>query len=698
MQAPTDIRPPPASVAREDWPSPAVRLALRGFAVVGALAVAFHLAHGQLGLGGHALDTFTWDWLYDAIIVGAAASCLSRAALVPSERIAWLVLGTGLALDATGEIYYTLAFGNSGNPPIPSLSDLFYLLYYPCMYAGLVLLVRMRMEDFSASTWLDGAIGAAASAAVVAAIAFEPIWRSATHGSVASVATTLAYPVGDMVLLGIVICVFALSRWRPDRAWVLLGLGLGLGATADAAYAYASAKGTYVVGDILDTLWLASAWFTGAAAWQRAKVTRSMRAEGMRLLAMPGVFAVVALGVLLYGGFHHVGSVGLMLAGAAILLVIVRALWALHDNFRLLAASRDDAVTDALTGLGNRRKMQAELERALAEGQASPPAVFAMFDLDGFKAYNDRFGHPAGDALLAHLGRRLKIAVAGAGIPCRLGGDEFCVLLNADPADADVFVAAALEALSSHGEGFSVTASHGKVAIPAEADTPSQALRLTDGRMYALKSARQGGAGDRTHDVLMGLLRERQPELHEHLCEVGRLAVLIGRRLGMNPEQLDEVRRAAELHDIGKVAIPDAILNKPGPLTEEEWAFVRRHTLVAERIMMAAPAMIPVAALVRSSHERWDGGGYPDGRAGEAIPLGARIVSVCDAFNAMTTERAYARARTPEEAMAELRRGAGTQFDPRVVEALIEAWQELTSGEARGQGSTVGLSTHIAGA
>jgi HD-GYP domain-containing protein (c-di-GMP phosphodiesterase class II) len=179
-----------------------------------------------------------------------------------------------------------------------------------------------------------------------------------------------------------------------------------------------------------------------------------------------------------------------------------------------------------------------------------------------------------------------------------------------------------------------------------------------------------------TRDVLLGLLREGQPQLHDHLCEVGRLAALIGQRLGMNAEQLDEVRRAAELHDLGKTAIPAPILNKPGPLNDEEWAFMRRHTIVGERILSAAPALTPVAALVRASHERWDGDGYPDGLAGEAIPLGARIVFVCDAFVAMTSDRPYSPARSPEEAIEELRRTAGTQFDPRVVEAFIDVWDQ----------------------
>jgi two-component system, cell cycle response regulator len=146
----------------------------------------------------------------------------------------------------------------------------------------------------------------------------------------------------------------------------------------------------------------------------------------------------------------------------------------------------------------------------------------------------------------------------------------------------------------------------------------------------------------------------------------------VGSRLSLLSEELDEVVRAAELHDVGKMAIPDEILHKPGPLTDEEWSFVRQHTIIGERILGAAPALLAVAKLVRASHEHWDGSGYPDGLAGETIPLGARVVAVCDAFDAMTTSRPYRDAMSVEEALTEIRACSGTQFDPTVVEAFCE--------------------------
>jgi diguanylate cyclase (GGDEF)-like protein len=627
---------------------------------------------GLIGLSG--VDKFDYDWIYDGVILGSALSCLARGVRVREERVAWLMIGAGLAFNAFGEIYYTFAFGDTANPPIPSLADVLYLLYYPGVYAGLVLLARTRIERLSTSTWLDGAIAAMTVAAVAAALAWEPIIHAATQGDAAAVATNFAYPIGDLVLLVIAVGVFALAGWRPGGALLWLGAGVAMTAVADTAYLYEAAKGTYVVGGILDSLWIASALAVGVAAWQRP-TRRALRLEGRRLLVVPGACATAALAVLLYGGFHHVGTVGLLLAAAAVLLVFARAVWTFHENVVLLDASRHDALTDALTGLGNRRAMSGTLDRFFTAGAGSPPAVLAMFDLDGFKLYNDRFGHVAGDGLLAHLGQRLRHATGEDGSCFRLGGDEFCVLLRVDPAVADRRIAAAVEALSAQGHGFDVHTSFGTVVIPEEARVTTVALRIADDRMYAHKGGRRSSARQQTHDVLLGVLREREPDLHKHLREVGRLALLVGRRLGMSEEMLDELRRAAELHDVGKAAIPDAILSKPGPLDMHEWEFMRRHTLVGERILAAAPALAPVAVIVRSSHEHWDGTGYPDQLAGEQIPLGARVVHVCDAFHAMISDRPYAPAIGDAEAIAELKRTAGTQFDPRVVQAFVAAWE-----------------------
>jgi HD-GYP domain-containing protein (c-di-GMP phosphodiesterase class II) len=193
------------------------------------------------------------------------------------------------------------------------------------------------------------------------------------------------------------------------------------------------------------------------------------------------------------------------------------------------------------------------------------------------------------------------------------------------------------------------------------------ALRKADQAMYAQKHSGRATAGRQSSDVLIRALAERHPDMGEHHDGVAELVYEVAKRLGIDGDELAHLRSAASLHDIGKVAIPDAIIDKPGPLTDEEWAYMCRHSVIGERILSAAPALGPAARLVRSTHEAWDGSGYPDKLAGVEIPLGARIMTVCDSFDAMISNRPYAAAKSIDDALAELRRCAGTQFDPAIV-------------------------------
>jgi diguanylate cyclase (GGDEF)-like protein len=543
------------------------------------------------------------------------------------------------------------------------------LAFYPAAYVGLMMLVKGRVSGITRAMWLDGAIGALAVAALAAAAALGPI-VDATSGDSAAIATNLAYPLGDLVLLGLVVAVFGVCSWRPGRAWLLIAAGMVVMALADGIYLVQVAEGTYVEGRFVDLLWPAASLLLGAAAWQHSRESVRADVSGLRVVVVPAVCALIALGLLAYQNLDGLNDASVILGMLTLALVIVRMALSFRLNQRMLEQSRYEALTDSLTGLNNRRKLMVDLERTLPEATLERPLALVLFDLDGFKQYNDTYGHPAGDALLERLGHHLAEVTEPYGSAYRLGGDEFCVLVRPGSAGLDVITAATCAALSEHGEGFDITSSYGTVMIPREAREPSDALQQADRRMYAQKDGRRTSAGKQTRDVLLRTLRESQPELHVHLHDVAQMADEVGRELDLSTEQLDELSRAAELHDIGKVAIPDAILNKPGPLDDAEWDFMRRHTVIGERILGAAPALRPVAKIVRSSHERWDGTGYPDNLAGEGIPLGARVVAVCDAFDAMTSERPYRSPMSPREAIAELRRCAGSQFDPRVVEAF----------------------------
>jgi two-component system, cell cycle response regulator len=304
-----------------------------------------------------------------------------------------------------------------------------------------------------------------------------------------------------------------------------------------------------------------------------------------------------------------------------------------------------------------------DLEEIVANDQKT---VVAIFDLDGFKSYNDSFGHAAGDALLTRLATTLDtVTIEFGGAAYRMGGDEFCVLV---PDDADL--AAIAGALREDGQGFTVDCSYGSATVPCEAPDGPSALRLADQRMYAVKNARPISASSQTRDLLVRVLAEREPDLHVHVLDVGAMAREVAAELGIPEQEHAEIVHGAELHDVGKIAIPESILHKPGPLSDDEWVYMKRHTLIGERFLLSVPALRAVGKLVRSSHERWDGAGYPDGLRGEEIPFGARIICVCDAYDAMVTDRPYRRGTDSETALAELRRCAGSQFDPAVVEAF----------------------------
>lgn len=351
------------------------------------------------------------------------------------------------------------------------------------------------------------------------------------------------------------------------------------------------------------------------------------------------------------------------------------------DRELLLGVSRDEARTDALTSLGNRRALARDLASAMAEPPEAGELLLVMFDLDGFKQYNDTFGHPAGDALLERLGSRLAAAAERHSASAyRMGGDEFCIVARWSPANAERLLDDTISALEDSGEGWHIGCSHGVAWIPSEAATESQALSLADERLYANKASRSSTSRQIT-DALLQVITEQNASLDEHVAHVSELAGTLALALGQPEPEVQRIRLAAMLHDVGKTAIPAAILDKPGPLDEKEWEFVHRHPAIGARIVSAAPALANCAPLIQSSHERIDGQGYPEGLAGEDIPLGARIISVCDAFEAMTSDRPYHQGIGIDAALAELERGAGTQFDTALVKAFCDNTRSATAAQ-----------------
>jgi diguanylate cyclase (GGDEF)-like protein/putative nucleotidyltransferase with HDIG domain len=641
--------------------TPVLARLLLALSVLGLAAVA--LTNG-LGVEPPVLSG-VWYWAYNFTEAAALAACVLRAVRSAGyERAAWAAFSAGLAGYLAADLYWTLALSDDASPPFPSPADAGYLSIYPAAYVGLVLLLRARAGRISSNLWIDGVICALSSAAVGAALVLGIV--ATTSGSLATVATNLAYPLGDVALLAFVGTVIVMAGRRAGRTWLLVAAGFGVFAIGDAIYLVQTALGTYVEGGPLDVSWPAAYVLLAFAAWQRAERFDARRLRGAGMLALPVGAALLSVAVLVFDHYVPLHVFAVWLASASLLVVVARLWRTFRENLAMLRASEEEATTDPLTGLGNRRALTEDLEAAVDEGVLH---ALALFDLDGFKSYNDAFGHPAGDALLERLGHNLTTALGDAGRAYRMGGDEFCVLARVEGAGPDELARTAAAALSERGRSFHVGCSYGLVLLEA-GDDPVEALRLADQRMYAHKGAGRPSPSESIHRVLLSVVGEHDGSLRDHVDGVTVLAERVARHLELEPDDVAHVRRAAALHDIGKVAIPDAILHAPRKLTPEEWEYMHQHTVIGARIISSAPEMQPVAEIVRSSHERWDGGGYPDGLAGRDIPLGARIVAVCDSFEAMTADRAYRRAMPRENALAEVRRCAGSQFDPRVVAAF----------------------------
>jgi diguanylate cyclase (GGDEF)-like protein/putative nucleotidyltransferase with HDIG domain len=355
-------------------------------------------------------------------------------------------------------------------------------------------------------------------------------------------------------------------------------------------------------------------------------------------------------------------------------------LWQAHNReqqYEELERQRDElarvAESDPLTEALNRRGFEDLLGRELAEAaRAGRPLTLAVVDLDDFKAVNDREGHSAGDALLRETVKRLDRVLRPMDAVGRLGGDEFAVLFpGVGGTDAQVAVDRLCDALADLAP-----ASIGHSCFPADGVSPEELSKQADLRLYAAKAKR--GRREETLELswaaaLADAVDRRTGGTHQHSRQVAAYAAAIARGLGWNQQQLGLLQIAAMLHDVGKVCIPDRILNKPGKLEPAEYEEVKRHAVIGAEMVARIDGLDGIVAWVRHSHERLDGSGYPDGLTGETIPEASRILLTADAFDAITSDRPYRRALSVEAALAELERHAGTQFDARCVATLAAA-------------------------
>ena len=453
----------------------------------------------------------------------------------------------------------------------------------------------------------------------------------------------------------------------------------------------------------LETLVAAGAFYIVDLVLVALVVSRSAREPFGKLLAQAASSTLIPFSVM--------ASLSLMLAvlwdrspflSAALVGPVVAIALYQRSVHRELKAMRL-ALTDPLTGLGNHRHFYEELERAALAADSTSPLSVCLLDVDDFKRINDSYGHPVGDQALVKIADRLR----QDGEAFRIGGDEFALLLPGKTAREAMEVAEGVIGRVSATVGMSA----GIVTYPDHGVERSELVRVADSALYLAKehgknrvrvyrpdllelaelrrlaegpdrAARLRAAASLAHAV-----DARDAYTGSHSYMVGELAARVAKRMGLESEQVELARLAGSLHDLGKLAIPEEILRKPGPLNEAERLVLERHPQIGFR-MLDSLGVEPVASWVLHHHERWDGDGYPDRLGGEAIPLGSRILFVADAYDAMTTDRVYRSRFTHERAISELERCAGTQFDPEVVTALLEELEESGDANAAAAGPT----------
>jgi len=626
--------------------------------------------------GGRGVTSVLWSAPAGLAAVAAALWAVRRSEPGSVVRSVWAWLAAALAFQLLGSL---LALHDPSWRSIPLLTICRppFLAFYLAPIVGLLRFLAPRRRSTSrARLALDLAIVALSGGLVLGWVmlsgnphaGFSPLQRT----------VLVAFPAADLILL-VAIGSRLLRGVHRSGVQRLLAVAMVLYIAADLRWIEMVLRSQYTSGSLLNALCIVAIAVSAIACAAQSvsdPSTVAPRESAPALGWAPYVAMTIGFGLLIID--HR--SMALVIATVVLGAVVgVRQLVASGDLLRAERLASHRSTHDALTGLPNRRALLSDLAAALEDG-ADAPLMLAMYDLDGFKHYNDRFGHMAGDQLLRRIGQRMQAAMPAGAHAYRLGGDEFCAIVS-DRDDARRLIEqVADEALTVAGPGFTVGASAGTVRLPEEAADVMTALHIADTRMYAGKHGRRSAPMiAQLRDVLMTAIaeqcaadrRSQLANLGEQMLGVGALARGVARRLGLGSEEVELATRTGELHDIGKIAIPESILAKSAPLSDAESRFVHQHTVIGQRVLGAAAPLRPVAALVRSTHERFDGGGYPDGLRGEQIPRPSRIVFACDAYLAMIAPRPYASVMTEAQARQELRRCAGNQFDPDVVAALL---------------------------
>jgi len=493
---------------RRGWRTPAMVRA--AYALLGVLLLAYLVT--LIVRPAAAYSDWLDGWAVDAFEVAACAIAFGRAAVRRQGRGVTLAITLAMLMWTLGDIATTIESLHGATPPTPSVADIFYVLFYPAAYLALVLLLRRESSRLVPATWLDGAVAGLGAAALCAAFAFHSIQHLA-GGSPAAVATTLAYPVGDVLLLAMAVGGSVLISGTRGGAWRLLALGCAVNAFGDGLDVFT--PNSHFGGVVDGVAWPTALVLMSAAVWVRrgrADVLAHPAAPGFLL---PGLGAASGIAILVFGSMHHVDPVAVGLATATLLVVCLRLGLSVGSLRRLTEERHRQAVTDQLTGLGNRRRLTAVLEGFFADhadpATGSRTLAFLFVDLDHFKEVNDSFGHPAGDQLLAQIGPRFERCLGPADLLVRIGGDELAVVLLDGDLERALAVAARLtaaleEPFALEMVSVRIGASIGVALAPEHAADADDLMRCADKAMYRSK---QVGSPFEAFDPVLDVERDR---------------------------------------------------------------------------------------------------------------------------------------------------------------------------------------------
>jgi diguanylate cyclase (GGDEF)-like protein len=643
-----------------------------------------------------------------AVLVGCLVNLPSRRARMP-----WLILGASQVVYATADICFYVAHDIRQDTDYPAIADPLYLGHYPLVVLGLILLIRLRRPGRDLASLLDAATIAVAAAMLSWLYLIAPQAR-ADEPLLVKLAS-VGYPVMDLAMFAVALRLI-LGPGRKPGSFMLLGGNLLLIFAADTIYVMQQLAGTYQAGNFLDAIWLGGNLALGAAALHPTvgRIAERASPEDMRLtplrlgvLLAAALIAPVALVIQYSLGMFR--DIPVIAAACAVLFMLTIGRLA-----GLVAEQRRLAITDVLTGLHTRRFFSAALPIEIARARrAGTNLAVLIVDVDHFKSINDKHGHPAGDRVLIEVARRLRESVRAADFLARYGGEEFAIVVpGANPQELGAIgerlrmEVAATPIAASPDVLIDVTVSVGTAGYPRHGSTPAELITTADRALYAAKFQGRDRVvvGDTlTEDIvvaavdsavgsandLLAYLQRAADEVDgwlsgfEHGRAVGRWSALIASAVGLDDASVRRVELAGRLHDMGKVFIAQSVWRKSGVLSKAERQLVNQHAQFGADMARLVPGLADVAEIIRQHHERPDGRGYPLGLSGEEIRLEARIVAVCDSYAAMLAERPYHAALTPAEARAELVRGKGSQFDPLVVDTLLDLHQRDLLGGLR---------------